>query len=529
MANVGIFIPALILSIFASVTAFGFLITQLIFMCFGRSKKKKQKHKTEKKIGGKIRGRSSGVVLRNVEYGHAKREDGGKCEVIDASKIAGVSIRVDGGCATQENRGVPNGETSDADGGDINANEKVGDDDGGGYDDGTDGGDVDGDINRDNDKSKIDSENIGDVNHAANEGDDDGGNNDASGEDGSCGGDKRIDAGGLKGEPNITANADTIHCTFKSNNKETSNEESGDVDTDISNETNHSATGKSLPSSCNNQCACQCNQVDIYGKDGHERLCKDHDIVYVEKHRIKLKLDVDITKYQIESCRLDEQFNDGEEMEMNSLEQTSNRLTSFIENAFCDNVLTGEITSKCNNRSCSCSNPANNDGLFLGNNCHENELLSCENISVGEPMTKDIAIQVCEEDRTSQSSRHSGQNSPTVSTGSDASTGNSPTVSCCCSHEYHDSGETDSASSSEIMNFYEYNINTKTSTEFGPSNSSRSGKYAIEHRINMDCIEIGYEPPENTLRRRDAQNSSIVQRLLSRIAECCISALNRER
>jgi hypothetical protein len=232
---------------------------------------------------------------------------------------------------------------------------------------------------------------------------------------------------------------------------------------------------------------------------------------------------------------------------MNSLEQTSNRLTSFIENALCDNVLTGEITSKCENREIiklserndesenlvrnTTNCPAHNDGtgLFLGNNCHENELLSCENIWVGEPMTKDIAIQVCEEERTSQSSRHSGQNSPTVSTGSDASTGNSPTVSCCCTHEYHDSGETDSASSSEIMNFYEYNINTKTSTEFGPSNSSRSGKYAIEHRINMDCIEIGYEPPENTLRRRDAQNSSIVQRLLSRIAECCISALNTER
>ena len=368
-------------------------------------------------------------------------------------------------------------------------------------------------------------------------------------------------------------NANQIQCSFKPSNK---TREISDVDSHSPNETSRSADGKSLPTSCNHHCACQCNQVDINDSDGQSSICEDHGVVYIQKRRIQLQLNVDITKYQIndEPRNLSEHFSDGVTVENKSLNQTNNTFTSVYGNALCDKVSTGKTGSKHKNTACSivqqnmikdqssikfypggqivrenmkiikqserndCENftentthfSANNDGLFPGNDCLKSELFFCKNISSSEPKTREITTQVFEEYCSSESSSHSGQNSPTFSNITHTSTQNSSTISCYCSSECEHGREIDCASSDEIMNSYQYNIKTKKSTDLSPS--SRSKIYAIEHCINMDCIDcsdnnFGYES-EKTLCKNDAENSSIFRRLLSRIAECCISALNAE-
>ena len=636
MAYGGMLIPTALLSILASVAAFSFLITQLIFMCFGRSKKKWRRKKTAGKIAGKNHGESRGVVLSDVVRVGAKETDaelGVKCHKVigDRSRIDGVHIRVDGGGDNDDggDNGAKSKTESEGKGGsgDGNSNDKFGDNSyancdadkriGDGdlkgetkipdndafdknNDDGVDRNDHK-DIRKcetknhysdggnkayegtDLDRTNInaDSHNTGRVakvkdtpsspcinNISGSSSDVTSGTANVESKALNIDGSRRAAAyNGIETKPSINVNQ--IKCSFDPRNE---TRESSDADSDSSNETSQSTDGKSLPTSCNHQCACQCNQVDINDSDGQSSICEDHGVVYIQKRRIQLQLNVDITKYQIndESCNLSEQFSD-EAMENNSLNRTSNTFTSFYENALCDKGSTREITSKRKNTACSIFQQnmikdqssikfcpggqivrenmkiikqserndsenvtenttkfsANNDGLFPGNNCHENGPFSCKNIPSGEPETRGFATQLFAEYCKSESGSRSEQNSPIVSNSTHASTESSSIISCHCSSEYDHGTEMDSASSDEIMNSYEYNINTKKSTDLCPS--SRSKIYAMEHCINMDCIDyieknFGYKSEKTC--KNGGEKSSIFRRLLFRIGECCISALN---
>ena len=362
--------------------------------------------------------------------------------------------------------------------------------------------------------------------------------------------------------------ANTMHkcCSFK--HKETATGESDLMHTNNCCETSNGTHGKTLPGSCN-QCACQCSHIGINGSNG-QATHKDHDALHIKKQRIQFKLDVDITKYQIDdgnekhpktstSRNFGEHFSDGEVIDNHYVQndlvnQTRNIVSSFWpENALCDNVSTREITSKCKNRSC-CSNvqqnmikdensvkfysgrqivrektmsntndneylikdttdtSRGNCRLILDDNFNEDEPpFGLKKISADEPKTRDIAIQVFE-----GCTSCSGRNSPTVFDGIGNSTRNSSTISCCCSSEYEYGREMDSVSSSDSSESLHFDENI----------------CAREHSINMDCVEnnFGHESKKKFGKpKEDAANSSIVRRFLSAVvnfAECCISALN---
>jgi hypothetical protein len=362
--------------------------------------------------------------------------------------------------------------------------------------------------------------------------------------------------------------ANNMHkcCSFK--HKKIATGESDHMHTNNCCETSNGTHGKTLPGSCN-QCACQCNHIGINGSNG-QATHKDHDALHIKKQRIQFKLDVDITKYQIDdgnekhpktstSRNFGERFSDGEVIDNHYVQndlvnQTRNVVSSFWpENTLCDNASTREITSKCKNRSC-CSNvqqnmikdessvkfysgrqivcektmsntndneylikdttdnSPGNCGLILDDNFNEDEPpFGLKKISADEPKTRDIAIQVFE-----GCTSYSGRNSPTVFDGIGDSTRNSSTISCCCSSEYEYGREMDSVSSSDSSESLHFDENI----------------CAREHSINMDFVEnnFGHESEKKFGKpKEDAANSSIVRRFLSGVvnfAECCISALN---
>ena len=90
------FISAAFLSILASVAALGFLITQLIFMCFGRSKKKKDTQKTAKDTTGKNQGENSCLESRNVRNDRRTKEMVGVYEINNDKANISSNCDVDG-------------------------------------------------------------------------------------------------------------------------------------------------------------------------------------------------------------------------------------------------------------------------------------------------------------------------------------------------------------------------------------------------------------------------------------------------
>ncbi|CAB3984970.1 Hypothetical predicted protein [Paramuricea clavata] len=561
--------------------------------------------------GGKIDSKRSGNNGRDDGGGEAdndggvgdsggKDDDGGDASVSDDgnkidSKRSGDKGRDDGGGEGDDEDDSNDGNKIDS----KRSGNNIGDH--GGHDDDDDGVSDDG--------SKIDSRGDGDdgfvcgnnicVNDGAVNGGDDyersndneGGGDNGGGVDGDYGSRHDIKNGDGLDVADMNLNIDGEQGTVIDDRTETRDKDDGNnmhkccsfkykkiaagesdlMHTSNCCETSNGTHGKTIPRSCN-QCACQCSHIGINGSNG-QATHRDHDALHIKKQRIQFKLDVDITKYQIDdgnekhsktstSRNFGERFSDGEVIDnyyvQNDLvNQTRNMVSSFWpENALCDNVSPREITSKCKNRSC-CSNvqqnmikyensvkfysgrqivrektisntndneylikdttdtSPDNCGLILDDNFNEDEPpFGLKKISAEEPKTRDIAIQVFE-----GCTSYSGRNSPSVFDGIGNSTRNSSTISCCCSSEYEYGREMDSVSSSDSSESLHFDENI-CAREFS----------AREHSINMDCVEnnFGHES-EKKFGREDAANSSIVGRFLSGVvnfAECCISALN---
>ena len=314
-------------------------------------------------------------------------------------------------------------------------------------------------------------------------------------------------------------------------------------------------------SSCNLR-ACQCNHVSNTRSNDENTV----DAVRLQKQYIHFKLDVDVTKYKISDNCDDyhggsgENLSDGKKLQDNSVQngppnQTPQTIPSFCENACYSKISTEKIASKCESRSCRitiepnaiknkgsvkfCSErqiacedtiklstaidnrclatntTTNNEGLFLNEKLNENLpkiVYKCET------KARNIAIQVFEDSSTAFYST------------SDSS-GNSSTISCCFSSEYEYGRDFEvTLSSSETSNCDE-RINARKSSELlGEATELDTTKYALQHIVNMECIEE--IETDKDFRRKMASNSSIFGRFLSRIinfAQCCFSALYTDR
>ena len=320
----------------------------------------------------------------------------------------------------------------------------------------------------------------------------------------------------------------------------------------------------SRPASCSscNLRACQCNHVSNTRSNDENTV----DAVCLQKQHIYFKLDVGVTKYKISDNCDDyhggsgENLSDGKKLQDNSVQdgppnQTPQTIPSFCENACYSKISTEKIASKCESRSCRitiepnaiknkgsvkfCSErqiacedtiklstaidnrclatntTTNNEGLFLNEKLNENLpkiVYKCET------KARNIAIQVFEDSSTAFYST------------SDSS-GNSSTISCCFSSDYEYRRDFEATLSSSETSNCDERINARKSSELlGEATELDTTKYALQHIVNMECIEE--IETDKDFRRKMASNSSIFGRFLSRIinfAQCCFSALYTDR
>ena len=367
--------------------------------------------------------------------------------------------------------------------------------------------------------------------------------------------------------------ADSIYncCDNKRNNRlytnshcKTSNNTSGEIP---------------YPGSCN-LCTCECSHAGITASDDQNTF----EAVHLQKQHIHFKLDVDITEYQItdgsegyqDSCLTgssDENLSDGEIADNPHHNCSQNQIPYIVpnvcENACYNKTSTGKITSKttcrtcwiniqqdsiksavkfCSERQMACEDAiklsktidhkhlerntsdcsSNNDGFFLDDKFNKNLPPFGEMGWTGEAKTRDTAVQVFED----SSSGQNGRNSPTAFYGISDSSQNSSTISCCYSSEYEYRREREDISSSECSETSncDENVMARKSKELCQSTEFNTKKYALDHIVNMDCIEKS--ETEKEFKREMATNSTIFGRFVRRIinfAECCISALYADK
>ena len=561
MIDNGLIISVGFLSILAGVAAFGFLTTQMVFMCFGRSKKKREKQKRTTRMMDIEHG-SIGVKQKttndNLGVSYVKDDNSLKTnsdcfktgqKEIDCSKQVKQCVLVDG----KEMLGKDGSDDKNGCGhvGMVTGNDDAVNCDG----DGT----LKDDTSMTDDTNASADDGVGETSHIKGRENNNGTDTRDSKDDGTCDGnistgrnnhgDNKVTAEN-KGENELN-NKDkksTQEIVIRDGNKRRENavklfHENDKTSINESLSIRQNSSGQTSDDSSDvSQCICQqCSQVYIYENFSQEDFGDNHT-THVQKQHIQLKLNVDI--YQLGDDRdinypISQQFSNDEVVDKHSAQNSSLIQTrrsivfSFVEHSQCNNACNAEQFASCESRHKICGINVGEDvmkgehlntgktGRSTDGKFTENESSLQRKISGRKASKNDIAVQVHEEDSIVG---YNNQDSlPTHRAITGESSRKCSSNSCCCSKEYGYGKEMKSILSGEYsktMAIFETTIHSRNLTEF------KSVKYALEHRINMDNIET-------ELQSGNATNSSgIIWRFLCTImdfAERCISALDTEK